>query len=117
MNTTINTQQLGQIRTIQGGEQEKKSTGTQGSEAKQGISGEDTITPDTGTTVAYSGSQMGQLVSALSSFQPEMGEDFEVLLAQISAKMKDVNQDSQTEQVMANQEIQQLNTEENAAKA
>lgn len=58
-----------------------------------------------------------QLSNALASFAPKSSKDFEVLLAAITQKMKDVNADVQTESVLANQEVQQLHQEENTAKA
>ena len=80
-----------------------------GASAGTGVYGEDGSVPD-------APSYGFQLSMSLSNFAPKSNQDFEVLLAAITEKMKEVNADVQTESVVANQEIQQLNQEENAKK-
>ena len=82
---------------------------TDGASAGTGVYGEDGSVPD-------APSYGFQLSISLSNFAPKSDQDFEVLLASITEKMKDVNADVQTESVLSNQEIQQLNQEENNAK-
>ena len=57
-----------------------------------------------------------QHTTALRQFAPQSSKDFEVILASVSNKMKDVSQDTQTERVIANQEVQKLNSLENQEK-
>ena len=89
--------------------QSSETDETQGSSAGSGVFRDDGSVPD---APSYS----LQLSNLLSKFSPKLKDDFEVRLAAITEKMKEVNADVQTESVVANQEIQQLNQEENAKK-
>lgn len=80
-------------------------------QAGAGVNGTDTT-----TAPEANGSLTMSLSNAMRQFAPNSSKDFEVILAQVSQKMKDVSSDTQTERVIANQEVQQLNAEENQAK-